>query len=118
MIPFEALYGRRCNTPISWDNPMNRITLGPEMLKYMQQKVIKIKQNLKITQDRQRIYTDKNQMHKEVKVGENVYLKMKPQKSLLKLGAYAKLAPRHCGPVAYKLVLPTNIIVTSHSCAH
>jgi hypothetical protein len=47
MSPFEALYGRRCNTPVSWDNPVNRITLGPEMLKDMEQEVIKIKQNLK-----------------------------------------------------------------------
>jgi hypothetical protein len=54
MSPFEALYGRRCNTPISWDNPVNRITLGLEMLKEMEQEVIKIKQNLKTTQDRQK----------------------------------------------------------------
>jgi hypothetical protein len=54
-------------------------------------------------------------MHKEFKVGEHVYLKVKPQKSSLKLGAYAKLAPRYCGPfeilerigpIAYKLAFP------------
>jgi hypothetical protein len=57
-------------------------------------------------------------MHKEFKVGEHVYLKVKPQRSSLKLGTCAKLAPRYCGPfeilermgpVAYKLALPTNI---------
>jgi hypothetical protein len=31
--PFEALYGIQCNIPISWDNPMDRITLEPDMLK-------------------------------------------------------------------------------------
>jgi hypothetical protein len=36
-------------------------------------------------------------MHKESKVGEYVYLKVKPQKSSLKLGTCAKLAPRYCG---------------------
>ena len=26
---YEALYGRRCRTPMTWDNPVNRIVLGP-----------------------------------------------------------------------------------------
>lgn len=59
MIHFEELYGRRCNTPISWDNPMNRITLGPEILKELEQEVIKIKQNLKICKDRKTMQTKK-----------------------------------------------------------
>jgi hypothetical protein len=29
MIPFEVLYGKKCRVPISWDNPMEKITLGP-----------------------------------------------------------------------------------------
>jgi len=33
MSPFEALYGRQCNIPISCNNPVDRITLGPELLK-------------------------------------------------------------------------------------
>jgi hypothetical protein len=33
MSPFEVLYGRLCNTPVSWSNPVNRITIGPDMLK-------------------------------------------------------------------------------------
>ena len=31
--PFEILYGRKCNTPISWSNPMDRLVLGPKLLK-------------------------------------------------------------------------------------
>ena len=31
--PFEILYGRKCNTPISWSNPVDRLVLGPELLK-------------------------------------------------------------------------------------
>ena len=52
MSPYEALYGRRCSTPMTWDNPVNRIVLGLELLKEMEQEVVKIKQNLKETQDR------------------------------------------------------------------
>ena len=54
MSPYEALYERRCRTLVTWDNPMNRIVLGPELLKEMEQEVVKIRQNLKIAQDRQK----------------------------------------------------------------
>jgi hypothetical protein len=40
MSPFEFLYGRLCNTPDSWNNPVNRVTTGPDMLKEMEQQVI------------------------------------------------------------------------------
>ena len=29
MSPYEAVYGRRCTTPVSWDIPVNRVMLGP-----------------------------------------------------------------------------------------
>ena len=29
MSPYEDLYGRRCRTPVTWDNPVNRVVLGP-----------------------------------------------------------------------------------------
>ena len=54
MSPYEALYGRRCRTPVTWDNPVNMIVLGPELLKEMEQEVAKIRQNLKAAQDRQK----------------------------------------------------------------
>jgi hypothetical protein len=37
MSPFEALYGRKCNTPISWDNLVDIVVLGPELLKEMEE---------------------------------------------------------------------------------
>jgi hypothetical protein len=46
--PFEVLYGRLCNTPVNWSNPINRATIGPDMLKEMEQQVIQIKQHLKV----------------------------------------------------------------------
>ncbi len=58
MNPFEALYGRRCNTPISLDDPVNRVTIGLDMLKEMEQEVISIIQNLKEATDRQKSYKD------------------------------------------------------------
>ena len=48
MSPYESLYGRRCRTPVTWDNPVKRIVLGPKLLKEMVQEVAKIRQNLKV----------------------------------------------------------------------
>jgi hypothetical protein len=36
MSPFEALYGRKCNTPVRWDNPADRIVVGQRLLKEME----------------------------------------------------------------------------------
>ena len=52
MSPFEALYGRKCDTPVSWDNPTNRVALGLELLKDMEDQVVNIKKNLKAAQNR------------------------------------------------------------------
>ena len=64
MSPYEALYGRRCRTPVTWDNPVNRVMLGLELLKEMEQEVLKIRQNMKAAQDRQKSYADKNRMNR------------------------------------------------------
>jgi hypothetical protein len=39
MSSFEALYGRKCNTPVSWDNPTCREMVGPELLREMEEKM-------------------------------------------------------------------------------
>ena len=43
MSPFEALYGRKCNTPMSWDNPTDKAVVGPKLLKEMEHYMEKIK---------------------------------------------------------------------------
>jgi hypothetical protein len=48
MIPFEALYGRKFRVPISLDNLVDRITHRLDLLKEMEQEVIKIKKNVKL----------------------------------------------------------------------
>jgi hypothetical protein len=98
MSPFEALYDRKCNTPVSWDKLVVRVVVGPDLLRGMEEKMIKIKQNLKVSQDRQKIYVDKGRNHREFKVGDHVFLKVKANKSSLKLGNCSKLAACYCGP--------------------
>jgi hypothetical protein len=79
---------------VSWDNPTDRVVLGPELLKDMEDQMVRIKQNLKAAQDRQKSYADKNRTTREFKVGEHVLLKVNPKKSSLKLGSCTKLAAR------------------------
>jgi hypothetical protein len=43
MILFEELYGGKCNTPMSWDNPTNRAVVGRKLLKEMEEKMEMIK---------------------------------------------------------------------------
>jgi hypothetical protein len=118
MSPFEILYNKKCMTPISWENLADRLMVGPEMLKEMENMVRKVQQNLKEAQDRQKSYADQKRRLLEFQVGYHVYLKVKARKISLKLGNCAKLAPRFCGPfeilarigpVAYQLALPANL---------
>ena len=120
MSPFEALYGRKCNTPVSWDNPIDRAVVGPNLLREIEEQMLKIKQNLKAAQDRQKIYVDKGRTRREFKVGDHVFLKVKANKSSLKLGNCSKLKARYCGPfeilkrigpITYIIALPASMSV-------
>jgi hypothetical protein len=90
------------------------------LLKEIEEKMLKIKQNLKAAQDMKKIYADKNITHKEFKVGDHVFLKVKGNKSSLKLGNCSKLAAIYCGPfeilkrigpVEYMLALPASMSI-------
>lgn len=59
MSPFEVLYGRKCRVPIDWNNPVNKLALGPDMLAEMEETIKKVRQNLRAAQDRHKVYADK-----------------------------------------------------------
>jgi hypothetical protein len=120
LSPFEIIYGRKCNTPVSWSNPVNRLMIGPEMLKEMELTVKHVQQNLKVAQDRQKSYADSKRTPREFNIGDHVYIRVNPKNSSLRLGRYTKLSPRYCGPfevltrigpVAYQLALPATVKV-------
>jgi hypothetical protein len=52
MAPFEALYGRRCRTPLNWSEPGERNFFRPDMVKETEEKVQRIIHNLKKAQAR------------------------------------------------------------------
>jgi hypothetical protein len=126
MAPFEALYGRRCHTPLNWSEPGERSFFRPDMVKEIEEKVQRIIHNLKEAQARQKSYADKRRKPLYFLVGDYVYLKVSPMKGISRFGVKGKLAPwyigpfpilEQCGPVAYRLQLP-EILSAVHSVFH
>jgi len=52
MIPFEYLYGIKCNTPMTCNNIVDIVVLGTNMINAMEERIVKIKKNLKEARDK------------------------------------------------------------------
>jgi len=50
MSPFEALYGRKCRTPLMWSEVEERTLLGPSFIKQAEDRVAEIREKLKEAQ--------------------------------------------------------------------
>ena len=74
MAQFEALYGRRCRTPLNWSEPDERVVYGMDLVKDAEEQVRLIQSHLKRAQSRQKSYSDKRRRPLEFKVGNHVYL--------------------------------------------
>ncbi|XP_073061747.1 uncharacterized protein [Primulina eburnea] len=118
MAPFEALYGRRCRSPLYWDDVDRAAVTGPDMIHEMEQKVKLIQQRLKAAQDRQAAYANKRRRPLEFQHGDRVFLKVSPFRGTVRFGMKGKLAPRYVGPyeilqrigtLAYRLALPPSL---------
>nr|GEV22173.1 putative reverse transcriptase domain-containing protein [Tanacetum cinerariifolium] len=113
--PFEALYGRKCRTPIAWAEVGESKLFGPEIVHETTDKIVQIKERLKATQDRQKSYADNQRKSLELSVSDKVLLKVSPWKGVVRFGKRRKLSPRYVGlfevvervgHVAYRLRLP------------
>ncbi|KAL5769927.1 hypothetical protein ACOSP7_014081 [Xanthoceras sorbifolium] len=118
MAPYEALYGRKCRTPVCWTEFGEDRLVGPDLIRQTEEKVKIIKDRLKIASDRQKSYADLKRKEVEYDVGEKVFLKVSPWKKVLRFGRKGKLSPRfigpyeiieRVGPVAYRLALPPEL---------
>ena len=78
MTPYEALYGRRCRTPLCWLEPGENRTLGPEVVQQTTEKVKLIQENMRTAQSRQKSYHDKRRKDLEFEVGDHVFLRVTP----------------------------------------
>ncbi|GJS72987.1 putative reverse transcriptase domain-containing protein [Tanacetum coccineum] len=116
--PFEALYGRKFRSPITWAEVGEGQLIGPELVQETTEKISQIKDRLKAVRDRQKSYADKRRKPLEFSVGDYVLLKVSPWKVVVRFRKKGKLAPRFVGPfeivekvgpVAYRLDLPEEL---------
>jgi hypothetical protein len=98
MAPFEMLYGRRCWTPLFWNETGERKVFGPDILEEAEKQVRMVKENLRVTQSRQKSYADHRRRELSFEVGDFVYLKVSPMRGSCRFKVRGKLAPRFIGP--------------------
>jgi hypothetical protein len=82
MAPFEALYGRRCRTPLNWSELGEQWFFRPDLVKEMEEKVQHIRYNLREAHARQKNYVDKRRRPLIFQVGDHVYLNVSPMKGV------------------------------------
>jgi hypothetical protein len=119
MAPFEVLYGHRCRTPLNWIEPGEKIIFGPDLVEEAKAIVRHIQDNLKAAKSRQETYANKRRRPLEFEIGNHVYLRVSPTKSVKRFGVKGKLAPCYigsfpilekCGTVAYKIDPPPSLV--------
>jgi hypothetical protein len=118
MLPFEVLYGCKCQTPLFWNEPRENQVFGPEILQEEERQVQVARENLQLAQSRQKSYTDHRRRKLSFKDDDFVYLKVSLIRGLHRFKIRGKLAPRYIGPfkileqrgeVAYQLELPPQL---------
>ncbi|XP_070024978.1 uncharacterized protein [Nicotiana sylvestris] len=70
MAPFEALYGRRCRSPIGWFEVGEEELLGLDLVHQAMEKVKVIQERMKTAQSRQKSYADVRQRELEFQVDD------------------------------------------------
>lgn len=55
MASYKAFYGRKCRPPSHWDEVSERKLLGLKILQQTFDVISKIRQNMKVAQDRQKV---------------------------------------------------------------
>ena len=117
-IKAAPLYGRKCRSPICWDDVGERRLLGPKIVQQIVDKIQVIKEHLQTAQSRQKSYADLRRRKLKFQVGDHVFLKISPIKGVMRFGFRGKLSPHFVGPfevlermdkVAYRLALPPSL---------
>jgi hypothetical protein len=118
MSPFEALYRRKCRTPLYWSETGERQLFGADIIREAEKQVQIIRENLRIAQSRQKSYADGKRRDVVFQEGDYVYLKVSPIRGLRRFRVKGKLSPRfigrfkileRVGEVAYRLELPVQL---------
>ena len=98
MAPYEALYGRPCQSPLCWTDVGENSITGPDMIRDTSEKVELIRKCLLMAQGRKKNYADRQRRPLEFEVGDHVFLKVMPKICVVRFGKRGKLTPRYIGP--------------------
>ena len=118
MVPFEALYGRRCRSPIGWFEIGEAKLLGLDLVQDSTERVRIIRERLLAAQSREKAYVDNWRRELEFSVGDHVFLRVSPMKGVMRFSKKGKLSPHYISPfkilervgvVAYRLALPPDL---------
>ncbi|XP_049369904.1 transposon Tf2-1 polyprotein [Solanum verrucosum] len=109
MAPYEALYGRKCRSPIGWFELGEADLLGPNLVQQVIEKVKLIKDRLHTAQCQQKSYADVRRWNLEFEVEDWVFLKVSPMKGIMRFVKKGKLSPKYVGP--YKIIQKIGMVV-------
>ncbi|GJZ68063.1 putative reverse transcriptase domain-containing protein [Tanacetum coccineum] len=116
--PYEALYGRKCRSPVCWSEVGDNQLTGPELIRDTTEKIVQIKNRLLTARSSKKSYANRRLKPLEYEVGDMVLLKVSPWKGVMRFKKRMKLSPRYIGPfkiiarvgpVAYTLELPKEL---------
>ncbi|XP_073298319.1 uncharacterized protein [Primulina huaijiensis] len=83
MAPYEALYSRKCRSPLYWDEVGEKALAEPELVQMTVDKVRIVRERLKAAQDRQKSWADLKRRPVEFNVGEKAYVKVSPMRGVV-----------------------------------
>ncbi|GKC64432.1 putative reverse transcriptase domain-containing protein [Tanacetum coccineum] len=106
--PFEALYGRKCRSPICWAEVGDSQLTGPEIIHETTEKIVQIKSCIQAARDCQKSYADIRWKPLEFQVGDKVMLKVSSWKGVIYFGKRGKLNPRYIGP--FKIIAKVGTV--------
>ena len=89
MAPYEALYGRKCISPLNWEVGERQLT-SPELVQITSEKVPIIQKRLNTTFSRQKSYADPKRNDVSFSPGDLVFLKVSPMKGVMRFGKKGK----------------------------
>lgn len=86
MAPYEALYGRRCRSPVHWYETREKELVSTDFIRRTTEAVRLIHQRMETAFSRQKNYANKHRRPLEFQVGDLVFLKVAPFKGVMRFG--------------------------------
>jgi len=118
MTPYEALYGRKCRTPLCWYQDGEAVLVRLELLEQTTEKVRFVRDRMQASQSRQKAYADHRRRPLEFVAGDRVFWRVTRTTGVGRTLRSKKISPkflgpyqisRRIGPIAYEIALPSQL---------